>query len=383
MKDDIRNIINLENIRSIGSSISLNTQLPSQDSIVKLNPLEYMEHGLKVLIDGKLYIAFIDGKIPLKEEIIAVVTGTNPFSLSLSLFPLLKNDENVLVKHVLKKFQLPQKLSLKKIIPQVVREDKILIKSKILQLEELMQYFNAEDLEFSLLVDLVWSSNNFSKDMITDLYDNLFNESFEDVCSNLFQSIKLLLFSELPQYLVQKINSTLKYYPENKNSGPLLNKVEPIIELIRQFSSKNFTRSKNIEEEVNTFIQYGTKYILQKSVLKDYDFLPDFIAVKKDSEIILVQYSIKRVFNSQKQAVHKIIFKNEKLPFQLKGIIRNNFLEGQLDVGDELNDEESKITLEKNLFNHWGFRSEIKTGKRVMDDYYVSKISTTVNKLVS
>ena len=218
MKDDIRNIINLEKIRGIGSSMSINTQLPSQNSIVKLIPLEYTEYGLKVLIDGKLFIAFIEGKITLKEEIIAVVTSSNPFSLSLNLLEILKKDEKLLVNQVLNKFELPQKQSFRKIIPKIVLEDKNLIKSKILLLDELMHYFKADGLEFSLLVDLIWSSSNFSKDMINDLYENLFDEPFEEVCLNLFASIKSLLFSEIPQYFVQKINSTLIYYPESEKS---------------------------------------------------------------------------------------------------------------------------------------------------------------------
>jgi hypothetical protein len=382
MKDDIRNIINLEKIGTIGSSLSLNTQLPSKDSIVKLIPLEYLEHGLKVLIDGKLYIAFIEGKIPLKEEIIAVVTNTNPFSLSLSLIKFLKDDEDHLINQVLKKFQLPKRKSLKNIIPQVVIEDKNLIKSKILELEELMNNLKVEGLEFSLLVDLIWSSSNVSKAMISDLYENLFNEPFEEVCSNLFESIKLLQFSELPQFIVQKINNELIYDPDTNNSGSLLNKIEPISELIKHFSNDTQYRG-SIEKDINGFIQYGTKYILQKSVLKDYDFLPDFIAVKRESEIILVLYSIKKVVSVKNQTVYKIYFKNDNLPFQLKGIIRNNFLEGQLDISDQLKEEESKNTLEKNLFSHWGFRSEIKTDKRKTDEYYVSKINTAVNKLIS
>ena len=245
-----------------------------------------------------------------------------------------------------------------------------------------MHNLKVEGIEFSLLIDLIWSKSNISRAMISDLYENLFNESFEEVCSNLFKTIKLLQFSELPQYIVQKINNKLIYDPAGDNTGPLLNKIEPISELIKQFSN-NTKYGSSIEKEIDEFIQYGTKYILQKSVLKDYDFLPDFVAVKRESEIMLVQYSIKKVINIKNQTVHKIIFKNDNLPFQLKGIIRNGFLEGQLDISDQLKEEESKNTLERNLFNHWGFRSEIKSEKRTNDEYYVSKINTTVNKLIS
>ncbi len=85
MKDDIINIINLENITRVRSSLNIENYLPGKKSIVKLIPIQYLEQGVKVLIDGKLFIAFIDSKIPIKEEIIAQVKSVSPFSLSLNL----------------------------------------------------------------------------------------------------------------------------------------------------------------------------------------------------------------------------------------------------------------------------------------------------------
>ena len=121
---------------------------------------------------------------------------------------------------------------------------------------------------------------------------------------------------------------------------------------------------------------------MQKSVLKDYDYYPDFILLKKDGQQVLIHYSIKKIINFNNNARYKIIFKNDKLPFELSGIIRDNFLHGNIEVKDEPTVHENISTLEENLFNHWGFRSSISLNKN-SKNYHIAKINTEVNKLVS
>jgi hypothetical protein len=381
MKNDIRNIINLEKLTRVRSSLSLNPIIPTKNSLVKLIPLEYLEHGVKVLINGKLFIAVIDEKIPIKEEVIAVVTSENPFSLSLNLFSQLKNNEKRLLDQICVKLKLQRKNSLKTIIPKIIKEDKYIAKSKILLIDELLKFIKADGLEFSLLVDLVWSNNYIKKDMIGDLYENLFDESFQEVSEMLFQSIKGLLFTELPQYLIQKINNNLIYSKNSTNYKVLLNKVDSVFELIRQFNELRSVKGLSNNIEVSNFIRYGTKYILQKSVLKDYDYFPDFIIVKRNSELILIHYGVKRVLNSGEQTIHKLSFKNDNLPFELKGVVRDKFFDGALNITEE-DANQALVSLEENLFSHWGFRSDIKFNNK-NEDYYISKINAEVNKLVS
>ncbi len=179
MKDDIRNIINLENITRVRNSINVSTNLPTNNSLVKLIPLEYLEQGVKVLIDGKLFIAFIDGNLPIKEEIIALVTSSSPVTLSLNLSTQFKSGESFLVDQILIKFELKDKKALRSTIIKVIEEGNVLIKSKILLLAELIKYIKVDGLEFSLLINLVWSNQDKNRSFIEDLYDNLFNEPFE------------------------------------------------------------------------------------------------------------------------------------------------------------------------------------------------------------
>ena len=69
MKDEITNIINLESITRVRSSLSVNANLPTKNSIVKLIPLEYLEQGVKVLIDGKFLLLLLMGKFQLRKRL--------------------------------------------------------------------------------------------------------------------------------------------------------------------------------------------------------------------------------------------------------------------------------------------------------------------------
>ncbi len=383
MKNDITNIINLENITRVRSSMSVNTNLPSKNSLVKLIPLEYLEQGVKVLIDGKLFIAFIDGKIPIKEEIIALVTNSNPVSLSLNISSQLKNEQNILVDQILEKFGLKNTTHFRSIILRVIEEGIILIKSKIVLLEELIRSIKVDGLEFSLLLNLVWSNQDKSRHYIEDLYDKLFDESFEEVCDGLFNSVNELLFSNIPQYLSQQIRDTLIYNEEEINTTSLINKTDRVFNLIKQLNNHKNDVANNKSNEIATFINYGTKYILQKSVFKEYDYYPDFVIVNREAELTIINYSIKKIYESNNLNSYKIHFKHEALPFQLNGFLRDKFLVGDMSIAEVLVDNEEINSLEESLFNRWGFRSDIRKNVDRKNEFYTTKINVKVNKLVS
>lgn len=382
MKDDIRNILNLENITRSRSSIGIATVVPQKDSIVKLTPIQYLEHGVKVLIDGKLFLAMIDDEIPVKEEIIAHVSSVNPFSLNLNLSMQIETKEDFIIDQIIKIFGLKDDNSVRNIIFKVVKEGKILIKSKILELLKLTKYIKNNDLEFSLLINLVWNNSTGNNKYIEELYEHLFDESFEEVCNNFYKSVSELLFSDIPQFLSQQINESIIYEEESLNTKAILNKTDTALGLIRLLSNHDNLKSYCENDAVAEFINYGTKYILQKSVLKDYDYYPDFVIVKRDTELTVIHYSIKKITNSNNKSSYKIIFKNDSLPFELSGIIRDNFLQGNVKVNESFEEGETIASLEENLFNHWGFRSALMINNE-NKNYHLSKINTEVNKLIS
>ena len=383
MKDDISNIINLESITRVRNSMSLNGKLPTKNTLVKLIPLEYIEQGVKVLIDGKLFIAFIDGKIPIKEEIIAYVNSASPISLSLNFSSKNKKDENYFVDQILKKFALKDSAEIRNTIKKVIEEGNILIKSKILLFSEMNCCIKANGLEYSLLMNLVWNNNDKNRNFIEELYDELFNETFENVCNNLFASINNLLFSKLPQFLSQKIRDSLIYNEEIINTDSLTSKVDQTYSLIKQFNEIKGSCSQTEQKDISDFVTNGAKYILQKSVLKDYDYYPDFVIVNRNSELSVIHYSIRKIQTSNNQKSYKILFKHEDIPFQISGILRDKFLVGDIAINEELVNSNEVNSLEECLFDHWGFRSNLTKNNERKNNLYTSKINIEVNKLVS
>lgn len=381
MKDDIRNIIDLEGLIKNKSSLRIHSKLPTKNSLVKLIPIEYLEHGAKVLIDGKLFIANIDGNIPIKEEIIAVVSSETPFSLSLKIANYPKKSKNNLIDQIIKKFNLPNKESLRHSIIKVLEEDNVLIKSNILLLDELLENIKASGLELSLLINLVWSNQKRKRILIEDLYEKLFDEKFESICEKLFESINELLFIDIAQYIRQFITSNLVYDPEKNNTNVIGNKTKSIIKLVQLLNNNSFQSCNN--PIVDDFIFNASKYILQKSVLKDYDFFPDFIIVMHNNVLTFIQYSIKKILNSDNQLSYKILFKHNKLPFSLTGIIRNNLIVGNLNTSDDLIDNPEIKSFQNILRKNWGFNSDIKINENDEREFVVSRFNTSLNKLVS
>lgn len=382
MKSDIRNIINFESITKLRSSIEIGSNLPPKNRIVKLIPIQLLEQGVKVLIDGKLFIAFIDGKIPIKEELIAIVTNSNPYALSLNLNSQLSNDNTNLIDQVIKKFELRNNTLNRRIVLKVIEEGHIVIKSKILLLTELLAYIKANGLGFSLLINLVWNNNNKSKQYIDELYSNLFDESFETVSENLLDYMNSLLFASLPQYLNQQISESLIFDEEKSSVKALLDKSQSLYEIIKLLNEVSKTKNFTNSSVISNFIYYATKYILQKSVLKDYDYYPDFVIIKRNAELTIVHFTIKKIYNVNNQVSYKVVFTHDSLPFDLQGIIRNNFLIGDINAPEILNDK-SEITSLQDRLKNWGIYSDLKINDKSKNKYKISKLNKELNELIS
>jgi hypothetical protein len=250
-------------------------------------------------------------------------------------------------------------------------------------LKDILDYVKTEGLEYSLMMDLVWNHDKKLKFIIEDLFNNLFDEPFEQVCEELYSSVRGLLFSGLPHYITQSITKNLIYDNNGSDSSALLNKSETVFDLIKLLNSSHIIQKHTLLDEIRKFSEYGSKYILQKSVFKNYDYFPDFVILKRETELILVHYNIKRVINENKQKVYKILFKNKSLPFSLKGIFRDTFLDADVNVVQMDGNENTLDQFQEDLFAKWGFRSEIYLNKHGKEEYYTSKINSEVNKLIS
>jgi hypothetical protein len=294
----------------------------------------------------------------------------------------LTDDNTNLIDQVIKKFELRNNTLNRRIILKVIEEGHIVIKSKILLLTELLAYIKANGLGFSLLINLVWNNNNKSKQFIDELYSNLFDESFETVSENLLDYMNSLLFASLPQYLNQQISESLIYDEEKSSVKALLDKSQSLYEIIKLLNEVSKSKSFTNSSVISNFIYYATKYILQKSVLKDYDYYPDFVIIKRNAELTIVHFTIKKIYNVNNQVSYKVVFTHDSLPFDLQGIIRNNFLIGDINAPEIMNDKSEIISLQDRLKN-WGIYSDLKINDKSKNKYKISKLNKELNELIS
>lgn len=320
--------------------------LPEINSIVTFMPLETYGSGVKVLIEGKLFIAIMNSKVPLGEDIIALVTNTEPFTISLNLIEYYSKNRNVLLNKVLQKFDLIGNDISAKVLSTVIEVGKPLIKSKIRLLAKLLKYSRTkiEGLELALLIDMLWVNNENYTEYINELFENLFNYSFENICEKLFKKTEELLFADIPQSIVKLVKSNLIYKEEVQNINAIGNKSLHLYEIIiklNDFLDKSQCRDCQIVKE---FIKLSTKYIFQKSILKQYDYYPDSIIVQRENELILVKYDIRKYFSEKGEPSYSVNFKNNSVPYKLKGILRNNSFLAKTNVAKKYQNDLNKLS---------------------------------------
>ncbi len=387
MTENITNIINYDELTRIRHSGNVSL-MPKANTLVSLELIERLNKGVKVLINGKLFIAIIDEMVPLKEELLAWVTNTNKFSLTLNFEKQLVKDKEQLLKDILIKLKLPNDITNRLVIEGVIKEKKPIIKSKVNQLLELVKSMNIEfnSKQFVLLINIVWNNstneNNFAKDIV----ENLFDEKFETVCQKVAETANELLFSEIPPFIVNEINNNLIYNEDIDNSVALFSKTENIITIIKSLNNFLELNKYIINKSLITrFIEYGSKYILQKMVLMEYDFYPDFIAVKRENDVALLMVEIKKNITGNNEDSYSLKFKYNDKPLGLEGLIKDYFLIGNVMVELE-NENNIKNKIEKfrkNLLskNNIGSNITINNNQQNKNLEQISKLK--INRLVS
>lgn len=373
-------MINFESITRMRSSVNPDSFLSDKNTLVSLIPLEYYKNSAKVLINGKLFFAQIEENVPIKEELVALVVESNPFTLSLNFTNYFKKNRSILLDQIIERINITNNDANKELLTQLIKEELPIIKSKFLQLEKLTKKIKVKDLELSLLINLVWKYSENDSYTIYELYENLFSLSFNMVCKNLFNEIKEILLTQEDNYLLNEINLNLIYDEKQINTKVFQSKNEIIINLIKYLSE-----SKNSSKNIENFIKYSTMYIMQKSVLKDYDYHPDFVIIKKRGELSLIKYNAKKMYLTNGMPAYKLEYEVDNLPIKLNAYMRNNFLIGNIDAinNDSKTIQKEIETLKENLSTKWQINSEINMSE---EDIYLTENSrhkSGINKLVS
>ncbi|MFZ1292269.1 MAG: hypothetical protein WAR79_19395 [Melioribacteraceae bacterium] len=380
MKNTLKNMIDFESLTRVRNSVNAEIFLPEKNNLVSLIPLEYFGHSVKVLIDGKIFIAEFDEKIPLKAELVAFIVEKSPVTLSLNLTQLLSKNKNYLLEQICEKLKIPNTDRNKDLLVKIIQEEKPIIKSKFLQLEIITQKIKAKDLELSLLINLIWKYSEKDIPLILDLYENLFSISFSSTCKYLFNSIKNLLLNQEDVYLLNEVNANLIYDTKRENTIALQNKSEILFNLIKYLNDGDYS-----SKEVDEFIKFSSIYILQKSVFKDYDYYPDFVVIKRGNGFSFIKYNFKKLYLSNGMPSYKLEFEHGEIPAKIKGFLRNNFLIGSIDIENYENNLLLKEIdeLKNDINKRWQINMELNITEDQIYSAEKSFQKNGINKLVS
>ena len=247
---------------------------------------------------------------------------------------------------------------------------------------KLSKKVNVSGLEFSLLINLVWEYSKDGSSFISNLYEDLFNETFDEVCEKLFSITKKVLFTDIAPFILHQLNADLIYSEEENNSHAIINKNKSVLSIIKSINEA-YPRSKS--DMLETFIKYGSSYILQKSVLKEYDYYPDFVIVRHGGELTLVKYNIKKTHSKNDVPIYKLSFKHENLPFELTGIIRDRFLVGNISLEENKVEEYSEEidSFEDLLQSKENISSDVKINSKSNEVLELGMYKKGLNKLIS
>jgi len=360
MTDSLLNIINITDLpRTRKSNTSAKT--PLKNTLVTVTILEKLSQGVKVLIDGKLFIAIINENVAIQEELIAWVADSEKFELTLNLSTQFKKNSSDILLEIILKLGLSNNINTNTMLTKIIEERKPVIKSKVNLLIEFISQnqMKFSDSQLSLLINILWGEKENSIKLAEELFGNITKEPFEDICKQLFEVTSEIIFVKIPSFILQQINRTI-FDSQTDNIEALYNKKEIIIKSV--ISLNNYITNESMMENRNIlekYIEYGTKYILQKTILQKYDYYPEFVIAKNENELILIILEIKKYFLNSGEAFYNIVFKQNAIPLELKGIVRNKFLSGNILMDDEKLDVELLRDFQQELKQKWDMNSHI------------------------
>jgi len=382
MKDSSLNIINIDDLPVVRKS-SKRIVMPKRNTLVTVTILERLNNGVKVLIDGKLFIAIVSENVELQEELIAWVSDNEKLELSLNLSNQYNSSSNYILDQIISKLGLINNISTNAILAKIIEERKPVIKSKVKLLLAFISDNKMElsDSQLSLLINILWSERGNSTKLAEELFENLFVETFEIVSNNLFEATKEIIYTKIPSFILKQINKTI-YDEKLDNTIALNGKRELIIEAIKNLNN-NLLANKNVEDKevIEKYIEYGVKYILQKSALQHFDYFPDFVIAKNGNGLLLIMLEIKKYYSNNGEAFYNIIFKHNAIPIELKGIIRNQFLSSNVIVNIKNNEvvSEKIKNFQNELKTNWEINSHITLNETKNSKLIDSQLESGIN----
>lgn len=185
--------------------------LPASNSVVEINVLGKSDSGnYRLLIAGNFFQSSLPINVLPGEILLARVIGTNPFTLSLGNLMTAKGITQGTIAMLLSKLNLGKSENAGKLLKILLSSKKPVVKSKLEKLINMLENENIKlnDQQLNFLMQVLGSTDTSYK-YLNKSYAGLFQHEIEDVHNEIFECVKNLSNSNIPDGLRSLINKSL------------------------------------------------------------------------------------------------------------------------------------------------------------------------------
>ena len=260
--------------------------------LVNVETLEKAGKQYKILINGKLYQSNLPVQMKKGDEFAAKVSSVNPLILAITEFD---PGDQAQLKALNLLLGLDKSGFKNSLLEKVIAAKRVLSKKKMRKLTEIVEHYGNEidELQLSLLIHLVWSENDADPQFFDDDFKKVFDISFKELCSKIFEQVKTLIDLKIPGPILQKINNIMIYDLDKPEAVDMIkDKSKGFIELVSFVDAIAGSADLPYIEinELRKFRKLLLKYILQKSVYASAGLYPDFTIVNYHRPYSLVYF---------------------------------------------------------------------------------------------
>ncbi|MGD8777630.1 MAG: hypothetical protein PVH88_01565 [Ignavibacteria bacterium] len=317
--------------------------IPAVNSTVLVNVLDKIGANYKLLISGSVYQSRLPVAAEKGEEFLAKVMSQQPLTLGLDNFTKFNQVDNNGLSLLLTKLNIAETNLTTSLLEKVISSKKPLIKSKLKRLIELVENsdIKIDDIQMQLLISIIWnlSTDNFKN--TRNVFENIFDISFEELSKKIFDLIQASNTLNLPQSYYDLLNSKIILDISTLNSMPktsaVRDKSAELLNVIHFIDANRslYVNNKTVINLFNDMKVYLLKYIIQKAFYAKFNLYPEFVIVKRDQNLELINYRIEEQNKNSFMMISKIDYGNDESLF-LQGVYANDKFIGEAIVTERI-----------------------------------------------
>ncbi len=335
-------------------------------SLVDIRVIGKTEGFHKVLVDGRLYVTQLPLEVEIGEILIGSVVKKNPLVISLDSFFNYQTMNSPLLKKILLKLRIGIDRKSMDAVALIIKNNKALVKSKILLLIKALQTveFNLTEGERSVLVKLIWYYDEATFTELFKLFRQSFDVSFNAIAGNIYRSwlhLRATVYNEgLLKALEKIIALNFDMQTGLEDLSPLKNKVDKFIDLygmIEKIETDGLFKHTEYRNLKNNLM----KYIFQKLIYQHASVYPEFTAVISNNKSSLFLFKYENMQDLSYNESYGINIRSEN-GGNLVGLLTGKSFYGELKnvFGNEELVKERVNNFNVNMLNTYGLSVNIK-----------------------